>query len=83
MTYIYIYIRHRALKAHRACMIQCCLLRKKGVEDSLLLRGNRSQGPFPRVTLFEVFFDSFLHLHVYAHLLQNTTKMGVQKTPRI
>ena len=73
-------------QAPSACLIQCriCnLLRKKGVEDSLLLRGNTSQGLFPRVTLFEVFFDSFLHLHLYAHLLQNTTKMDVQKTPKI
>ena len=57
--HIYIYIRHRALKAHRACLIQCqiCkLLQKKGVEDSLLLKGNRSQAPFrhfPRIAFFD------------------------------
>ena len=76
-------------QAPSACLIQCkiCnLLRKKGVEDSLLLRGNRSQEPFhyfPCAPLFELFFDSFLHLHFYAHLLQNTPKMDVLKTSKI
>ncbi len=62
--WIYIY-PPPCLQAYSACLIQCkiCnLLRKKGVEDSLLLRGNRSQEPFPyfhRMTFSDLVFKLF------------------------
>ena len=48
-------------QALRACVVQwqICRILKKGVEDSLLLKGNRSKEPFPRVTLFELFCRFF------------------------
>ena len=51
--YMLIYISATVPQAHRAFLIQCriCkLLKKKGVEDSLLLKGNHVPGGFTHFT---------------------------------
>ena len=82
------YISATVPQAHRACLVQCriCKLLKKGIEDSLLLRGNRSQDPFPhfpRAPLFELLFDSFFHINFHTHLPQNTSQIDIRKTSKI
>ena len=67
-------------QAQRACLAQCqiCkLLKKKGVEDSLLLRGSRSQEPFHHFHCF-AFSGSFSVLFlcpiIQGFHAQNVTK---------
>ena len=75
-------------QAPSVCLIQCkiCnLLRKKGVGDSLLLRGNMSQEPFPCSsckTLFHVFFLLFFRLFSHTHFFHFLVPKQSPKTKK-
>ena len=81
---LYIYIRHRASGTQSVYdSMENLQNSEEGNRRFFSFKGNRSQAPFPRVTLFQFFFGSFLHLHLYAHLLQHTPKMDILKTSKI
>ena len=78
-------------QAPNACLIQCkiCnLLRKKGVEDSFLLRGNMFQEPFSHFRRtpfsdysFDVFFTS-ISMPIYPKILSKWTSGKHQQSQK-
>ena len=71
LKYIYIYIRHRAFKAHRACLIQWHILQaseKEGGRRSSSLGASRSRiylVATPRRTFFCLFVRAFFRTSIF------------------